>query len=645
MNPPSDLLELPLRHDEALSLLEEVKDYAIFLLDASGHVRSWNKGAEIITGYRREEILGSHFSRFYPPDAVERGWPQHELKVAQANGRYEEDGWRLRKDGASFWANVVITALYGDGGVRGFLKITRDLTRRRREEEALHRSNERFRLLVENIKDYAIFMLDPQGRVMSWNVGAQQLKGYTAEEITGKHFSVFYTPDAIARGWPQTELRHAQTYGRFEDEGWRVRKDGSTFWANVIITSVHDREGNLRGYAKVTRDLTAHRKLESLEASEKRIHEFIAMLAHELRNPLAPVSNAISLLLAKGNLDADALWACHMMRRQMTHLTRLVDDLLDVSRITRSAIRLEEAQVDLVEVARHAIEATRQLIADRGHHISTILPDDNVEVLGDEVRLTQVILNLLQNAAKYTPNGGRITLAVARENDQAVLRVADNGIGIESELLPSVFKLFVQAERGLNRSEGGLGIGLTLVKRLVELHHGSVEAVSEGTGKGSTFTVRLPLAGAGQQGIGRAAPSVPDRPRGQKILVIDDDADSCETMAMLLRQFGHEVRTATTGPDGLSIAAAFAPRVVLLDIGLPGMDGYEVAGRLKAMEATRHAALIAISGYGYGGDIERSREAGFLCHFAKPVEPRTIQQAISDLAPDEARPGSPRPQE
>jgi PAS domain S-box-containing protein len=644
MTRASDLMELPLRHDEALSLLEEVKEYAISLLDASGHVRSWNQGAELIKGYRRGEILGAHFSRFFPQEAIERGWPEHILKVARLQGRYEEDGWRLRKDGTPFWANAVITALYGESGsVRGFLKITRDLTRRRQEEGALRRSEELFRLLVENIKDYAIFMLDPDGRVMSWNAGAQQLKGYAAEEIIGKHFSTFYPPDAVARSWPQTELRHAQAYGRFEDEGWRVRKDGSTFWANVIITSVHDSQGKLRGYAKVTRDLTARRRIESLEASEKQIHEFIAMLAHELRNPLAPVSNAISVLLAKGNLDPEALWACHMMRRQMTHLTRLVDDLLDVSRITRSAIRLEEAPVDIVQVASHAIEATRQLIADRGHHLSTRLPEERLVVRGDEVRLTQVILNLLQNAAKYTPNGGRIELSIARENDQVVLRMKDNGIGIEPELLSAVFKLFVQAERGLERSEGGLGIGLTLVKRLVELHQGSVEAVSEGRGRGSTFTVRLPMAGAGQD-TGRTGSAAPEAPRGHKVLVIDDDGDSCETMAMLLRQFGHEVRTARTGTEGLSVAASFAPGVVLLDIGLPGMDGYEVAGRLRAMESTRHAALIAVTGYGYSGDHERSREAGFLYHLTKPVEPRAIQQVIVDLAMNDADAGAQAPE-
>jgi PAS domain S-box-containing protein len=231
-------------------LVEAIRDYAIVMLDPEGRIVTWNAGAEVIKGYRAEEILGQHFSCFYPPEAVASGWPDHELATARVSGRFEDEGWRIRKDGTVFWANVIITALYDQAGeLRGFCKVTRDLTERKRQEEALRQSEERFRLMVEEVRDYAIFMLDPEGRVASWNAGAQRIKQYAADEIIGRHFSTFYPPDAIARDWPQTELEVAAREGRFEDEGWRLRKDGTRFWANVIITALRGPDGELRGYA------------------------------------------------------------------------------------------------------------------------------------------------------------------------------------------------------------------------------------------------------------------------------------------------------------------------------------------------------------------------------------------------------------
>src|SRR5688572_4119500 len=254
-------------------IVESVRDYAIFLLDAKGFVKTWNTGARLIKGYAAEEIIGQHFSKFYPQEAIARRWPDRELEEAARVGRFEDNGWRVRKDGSQFWANVVITAIRDERGVvQGFSKVTRDLTERRSEEERLRQSEERFRLLVDNVEDYAIFLLDPTGHVVTWNRGAQRLKGYSAADIVGRHFSVFYPEDANAKRWPQHELEQAEAKGRFEDEGWRLRKDGSQFWANVVITALRGRDGGLRGFSKITRDLTERRLGEiRLRESEERL--------------------------------------------------------------------------------------------------------------------------------------------------------------------------------------------------------------------------------------------------------------------------------------------------------------------------------------------------------------------------------------
>jgi PAS domain S-box-containing protein len=274
-------------------VVEQSRDYAVFVLDPEGHIRTWNLGAQRLKGYRPEEIIGKHISVFYTPPAIDSGWPAHELKVAAREGRFEDEGWRVRNDGSRFWANVIITALRDDAGhLIGFSKFTRDLTDRRLHEEAMRQSEERFRLLVEGVQDYAIYMLDTEGVVSSWNAGARRIKGYTREEIVGRHFSNFYTPEDIEAGKPWEAMAQAKGAGHFESEGWRVRKDGTRFWARVVLTPLHDDQGHLRGFAKVTQDLSQRRQLLALEKASQNVNEFIAMLAHELRNPLAPIRTA-----------------------------------------------------------------------------------------------------------------------------------------------------------------------------------------------------------------------------------------------------------------------------------------------------------------------------------------------------------------
>jgi PAS domain S-box-containing protein len=615
-------------------VVEGVTDYAIFILDPGGYIATWNPGAERIKGYRAEEIIGKHFSIFYPVEALARGLPAHELEVAVRTGRYEEEGWRLRKDGTPFWASVVITALRDRSGRHlGFSKITRDLTERRRQEEQLRQSEERLRLMVESVRDYAIFMLDPGGHIVSWNAGAERIKGYRPGEIIGKHFTVFYLPEDLARGLPQHELEVAARTGRFEDEGWRLRKDGTRFWANVVITAVFDGAGHLRGYAKVTRDLTERERLQTLERETRKTTEFLAMLGHELRNPLAPIRNAVEIIRAQQTDDPRVQRARDTIDRQVSHLSRLVDDLLDMSRITSGKVTLHKEPLDLAVVVSRAVEATRAALDERNHALTLTLPPDPLRVDGDATRLAQVAMNLIHNAAKYTPEGGQVWVSLRREDKQAVLSVCDNGIGISADLAPRVFDLFVQGERALDRADGGLGIGLTLVRKLVDSHGGTVEAKSAGPGQGSEFVVRLPaLADDSTEAAASQQPAAPDHgPRGRRVLVVDDNSDSAETMVILLQIWGHDVHVATDGPTALAVAAERRPEVVLLDIGLPGMNGYDVARRLREIPGMEHVVLVAMTGYGQEEDRRRSWEAGFTRHLVKPIASEILKEVLGDL--------------
>jgi PAS domain S-box-containing protein len=662
-------------------LVAGVKEYAIFLLDPTGRVLTWNSGAEQIKGYAASEIIGEHFSRFYTAESLERGWPQAELDVARSMGRFEDEGWRVRKDGSRFWANVVITALYGGhGSVRGFLKITRDLSDRRRTEEALRQSEERFRLMIRGIKDHAIFMLDTDGNVTTWNEGAQRIHGYEAFEIIGKHYSCFYPEELRSKKVPHQELEGARINGVLEDVGWRVRKDGSRFWANAIITPLYGEGGSLCGYSKITRDLTERKKAEeALTASwmelEKRVqdrtqeltlanealqmeieerrqiqverqrlqeelrarveelaegdrqkNEFLAMLGHELRNPLAPMRNALQILKMSG-VDATIISrARDVMERQLNHMIRLVDDLLDVSRIMRGKVELRRDVVDLVSILGQAIEMSRPIIDAHSHELIVSAPDESILIDGDAVRLAQVLNNLLVNAAKYTTEPGQIRLEVERSEGGISILVKDTGIGIPGDLLPRLFSLFVQGERNLARSQGGLGIGLTLVKRLVELHGGKVSARSEGIGKGSEFAVWLPALSDTRDDPGQQpGHSVSDSGPPRRILVVDDNVDAAETAASLLRLWGHEVSVINDGLAVLQAVRDFRPEVILLDLGLPGMTGYEVARQIRSEPEFDSLVIAAMTGYGQAEDMRRTREAGFNYHLTKPLDPTRLE--------------------
>ena len=610
-----------------------VKDYAVFTLDVAGHVTSWNSGAENIQGYLADEIIGKHFSRFHTSEAIARNWPGEELKIAAGQGRFEEEGWRIRKDGSRFWADVVTTALRDSSGrLTGFLKITRDLTERRRHEQTLRESEERFRLLVNSVKEYAIFMFDTEGQVASWNLGAERIIGYTAAEIIGRPLSCLYPAEAADRGLPQQNLIATREHGGLEANDWRVRKDGSRFWANVVICPMHDIDGKLRGFAQVTRDLTERRQFEELEESQQRTHEFLAMLSHELRNPLAPLKTSVELLRMRELNDPVVSQARDVIDRQVQHLTHIVEDLLDVSRITSGRVRLASEILHLDNIIAQAAEAARPLLDSKSHTLEIEPPHHQAHVRGDLTRLTQVFVNLLNNAAKYTPEGGHIKVETRLDNESAAVYIRDNGIGIAAELLPRMFDLFTQGQRPLDRADGGLGIGLALVHQIVGLHGGTVKAFSAGTGHGSELVVTLPrISQEMTMTAASESPPAQEQQKRRRLMVIDDNKDAAESMSMLFELWGHEVICVYDGHTALETAAKFRPDAVFLDIGLPGMDGYEIAERLREIPQATRTVLVAITGYGQDEDRRRSREAGIDHHLVKPVAPDTLLKLLGSL--------------
>jgi PAS domain S-box-containing protein len=627
--------EAVLRHSEERFrlLIAGVKDYAIFMLNPQGIVETWNAGAEYIKGYSADEIIGSHFSRFYPQEAIKRGLPETELRGAMMQGRFEDEGWRIKKDGSRFWANVIITAVRNASGhLIGFSKITRDLTERRSHEADLRRSEERFRLLVDGVTEYAIMMLDLEGFVTSWNVGAERIKGYKSHEILGKHFSHFYPSEAVLSNKPWEDLRIARDMGRATDEGWRLRKDGTLFWANTVITSLRDQDGRPYGFAKVTQDLTQRRHAEALADTAQRMQEFIAMLAHELRNPLAPIRNAVALMGRKGLNDPTLESMRQTIDRQSMLLTRLLDELLDVNRIARGQFAIEHEPVDVRDVLTRAIETSRPLIDSRRHSLEVSVPDQPTRVLGDALRLTQTFVNLLNNAAKYTPEGGNIRVSASVRGAEIEVRVVDNGAGIERDMLEKVFDLFVQIDPSVQNALGGLGVGLALVRRVVELHGGNVQARSEGKTYGAEFIVRLPLSIEQIQVISTRERPVPGSMRTLRVLIVDDNRDAADSLNLLLASMGQNVYVAYDGQSAISAAKTFKPDVVLLDIGMPHMSGYEVARALRADASAVNAALIAVTGWGQDADKERAKEAGFTHHFVKPISEEALRLILTEVS-------------
>jgi len=658
---PHDRQPSPSRAEEFALLIDAVEDYAIFLMSPEGVIRSWNRGATRVMGYEEKEIVGRHFSTFYGPDDLAAEKPKHELEVAAREGRIEDEGWRVRKDGVRFWANTIITPLRNDdGSIRGFAKITRDVTTRRQAEEELRQSTEIFQLLVSSVRDYAIFMLDPDGNIATWNSGAQRIKGYKPEEIIGRHFSTFYGPEDLATEKPKRELEIATAEGSVEDEGWRVRKDGTRFWANVVITAVHDAQGRLRGFAKVTRDITDRKLAEEtqralLEQREARLvaeaerrraeasyqvaqeanrakDEFLMTLSHELRTPMTAVLGWSRMLPSMDPSDPLFHEAVASIAGGAQLQARLIDDILDVSRIVSGKLRLTPETIEVSRAIMNAMDSVAPTAAAKEIAITTSFSPGLGMIIADATRIQQVIWNLLTNAVKFTPKNGTVQVSARRTASQVQIAVTDSGEGIDPQFLPHIFEPFRQAENPQTRVHGGLGLGLSIVRYLAEAHGGTVAAESAGRGKGSTFTVTLPVRAvtAGTEPVKKAFGETflhRDRLRGIEIVIVEDELESRKMVSAVLRAAGANVLALDSASAALDVIDQHRPDLVLTDIAMPEMDGYAFTRTLRARPYGRTLKIAALSAF----PVRTDDPAGFDAYLTKPVDPFHLVDEIAKI--------------
>lgn len=616
-----------------LAAIVSSSDDAIISKSLDGIVESWNAGAERIFGYSASEAIGQPITLLIPPDRLEEG---HSIIARlRAGVRIEHfETVRIAKDGRQIDISLTVSPIRDAGGaIIGASKVARDITEFKRAQRSLAASEERFRMIADNIVQLA-WTCDTLGNVTWYNQRWLDYTGLTFDEMKGWDWRKVQHPDHVDR--VIEGIQHSAESGEPWEDIFPLRsKDGAYRWFLARAVPIRDETGKVKCWFGTNTDVTERIQMEeALRNADRRKDEFLAVLAHELRNPLAPIRNSLHILRMTTLSDPAAERVVEMMERQVNHMVRLVDDLMEVSRITRGKIELRKESIEVAAIIRSAVETSRPLIDAAGHNLALAIPPEPLVLNGDPVRLAQVVANLLNNAAKFTEPGGQIWLDVQRENDAVAISVRDTGAGIPSGMLPRVFELFMQATPLANSAQGGLGIGLALVKSLVELHGGSVNVQSEGEGKGCEFIVRVPLSTTGDTtdaAGGEAGPS--DSPARCRVLVVDDNRDAANSLGMLLKLIGVEVQIAFNGPDALEALATFQPTVVLLDIGMPGMDGYEVARRIRRKPECKDVTLIAMTGWGQEEDRNRSRTAGFNHHMVKPPEFKALESLLARLKP------------
>src|SRR5215470_6587494 len=498
----------------------------------------------------------------------------------------------------------------------------------------LHDTVEQFHILVDSVEEYAIYLLDPNGNIITWNTGAEKIKGFSTEEIIGKNFTSFYTADDVAAGKPQRNLREAARRGYIRDQGLRVRKDGSTFEAEVVITALRDEAGKIRGFSKVTRDITDQIRSREFQAEKiaaqkasKAKDNFLAALSHELRTPLTPALAAATYLQENAEkLPPEFVEDIEIIKRNVQLQARLIDDLLDLTRIARGKLHLELEDCDAHTIIENALEIAHSAIAAKQLNVSTELEAKQYHILADCIRLQQVFWNLINNAVKFTSPSGEITIRTFNDKQARFhFEIVDTGIGIEPQRLASLFQPFEQADPSVTRQFGGLGLGLAISKRLVDLHRGTIEAESRGRSFGATFKVTLETlpAGTTERGRNNGIAGHPSKPL--RILLVEDHKDTRRTLSRLLTHFGHKVLSAENVEGAIELMGVNNIDVVLCDIGLPDGSGYEVAARARAKG---HIKAIALTGFGTERDVQRSKDAGFDFHLVKPINFQELQSAL-----------------
>jgi PAS domain S-box-containing protein len=598
---------------------------AVVLIAADGTARYASPSLTRVLGYATDEFVGQNVFQGMHPDDLAKTTALFAQLVERPGATLSAEFRYRHTDGTWRWIDGSGTNLLAEPGVDAIVGIFQDITDRKVAEQALGRERELLQTIIDKIP-VMITMYEPNAKVLRLNAAFEQTVGWSTRSAAGVSLMEECYPDPSYRGRVREFMQSCR-------EGWldiRMRtrdgRDIETSWANVRLSDSTQ--------IGIGLDITKRKRVEqALKEADRRKDEFLATLAHELRNPLAPIRIAVQLLRMAGPLSPTAEEARDMIDRQVSQMVRLVDDLLDVSRITRGKLDLRKEQVDVTTVVQSALETARPLIERAGHALTATLPPEPVFLEADPVRLSQVIANLLTNAAKYTNAGGQIWLAVERLSDEVSVAVKDTGIGIAAEHLPRLFEMFSQVAPALERSQGGLGIGLALVKGLVEMHGGSVAASSAGLGKGSQFVVRLPVCvgTAPSKGVppGNGEGVFPATKK--KILVVDDNRDAADSLATMLRLLGHEIHATHDGLEAVEAAGAFRPDVVLLDIGLPTLNGYEAARRIREQPWGRQMVLVAISGWGQEEDKRRACQAGIDHHMTKPVTLADLERILAGI--------------